>query len=155
MHCSRTDSTELPPAVARFIAAMEAANTDELAASYAPDGILEEAGFGQTFTGRDAIREEEAAFLTEFSDVTIQVPNAFASDDQAAVEFEFSGNYTGQLAGMPAGAGQMVSFRGASILHVGNEGVERHTQYVDAYSLLVQIGALPAPEGTPAATSPN
>jgi steroid delta-isomerase-like uncharacterized protein len=144
----------LPPAVARFVAAMEAADADALAASYAPNGVLEEVGFGQTFTGRDAIREDEATFLAEFSDVTLQIPNAFACDDWAAIEFAFRGTYTGQLSGMPPGAGQTVSFRGASILHIGSEGIERHTQYFDAYSILVQLGALPAPDGAEREASP-
>jgi hypothetical protein len=78
--------------------------------------------------------------------VTIAVPTAFASDDWGAVEFSFTGTYTGALPGMPAGTGQTVTFRGASILKIGSEGIEEHHQYFDAYSILVQLGALPAPE---------
>src|SRR6478735_8811169 len=36
---------ELPPAMASFISALEATDPDRLAASYAPDGVLEEVGF--------------------------------------------------------------------------------------------------------------
>jgi steroid delta-isomerase-like uncharacterized protein len=148
----------LPPAIARFVAAMESGDADQLAASYGPDGVLEEVGFGQTFTGQDAIREDEATFLAAFTDVTIEVTNAFVSGDWGAVEWSFAGTYAGALPGMPAGVGQTVAFRGSSILQTGSEGIVRHTQYFDAYAILVQLGALPAPGsegegGTPEASA--
>jgi steroid delta-isomerase-like uncharacterized protein len=146
----------LPPPVARFVAAMDAADPGQLAASYAPDGMLDEIGFGQTFTGRDAIRADEASFLAGFQDVTIRVTDAFAADDQGAVEWTFAGTYSGQLPGMPAGQGQVVRFRGASLLQFTADGITQHRQYFDAYTILVQLGALPAPGGgsqaTPAAS---
>lgn len=142
----------LPPALARFVAAMDAADPDQLAASYAPDGMLEEVGFGQRFTGRDAIRADEAGFLAGFQDVTIRVTDAFAAGDQGAVEWTFTGTYTGQLPGMPAGQGQRVQFRGASLLQFTPAGITAHQQYFDAYTILVQLGALPAPSGTSPAT---
>jgi steroid delta-isomerase-like uncharacterized protein len=144
----------LPPALAQFIAAMEAADADQLAASYTADGVLEEVGFGQTFTGQDAIREDEATFLAAFTAVKILVPNAFASGEWGAVEWSFEGTYTGALPGMPAGMGQTVVFRGASILNFGSDGIRQHIQYFDAYGILVQLGALPGPEesATPVAS---
>jgi len=133
--------------MASLIAALEATDPDALAASYAPDGVLEEVGFGQTFTGQEAIRNNEAAFLAGFSDPAIDVTTAFATEDRGAFEATFTGVYTGQLAGMPAGAGQQVSFRLAGILQFGSEGITHNSQYFDAYGLLVQLGALPAPGG--------
>lgn len=140
-------AASLPPPVARFVAAMDAADPDQLADSYAPNGVLEEVGFGQTFTGRDAIRADEAGFLAGFRDVTIRVTDAFASGDQDAVEWSFAGTYSGQLPGMPAGQGQRVQFRGASLLQFTADGITAHRQYFDAYTILVQLGALPAPTG--------
>jgi steroid delta-isomerase-like uncharacterized protein len=135
----------LPPAVERFIAAFEAANADGLADSYTEAGVLEEVAFGQTFTGREAIRQNEATFLAAFTDVTIQVSNVIASGDRAALEFSFSGTYSGQLPEMPAGQSQSVAFRGASILQASDGGITLHTQYFDALSILVQLGAMVAP----------
>lgn len=124
---------------------MESADADLLAASYAPNGVLEEVGFAAIFTGQEAIRENEAVFLSAFSNVTIKVPVAFAAGNLAGVEFSFSGTYSGALPDMPPGMGQTVSFRGSSILLVGTEGILRHNQYFDAYSILIQLGAIPAP----------
>ena len=138
---------ELPPAMASLISALEATDPDRLAASYAPDGVLEEVGFGQTFTGQEAIRNNEAAFLAGFSNAAIDVTNAFAEGDQGAFEATFTGDYTGQLPGMPPGAGQPVTFRLGGILQIGSEGIIHNNQYFDAYGLLVQLGALPAPGG--------
>jgi steroid delta-isomerase-like uncharacterized protein len=146
-------SSDLPPAIRAFIAAFEAGSADQLAAAYSPDGVLEEVGFGQTFSGRDSIREDEAAFLAGFTEVVIQVGNAFASGDWAALEWSFTGVYSGAIPGMPAGAGQTVTFRGSSILLAGSDGIQRHTQYFDALGILVQLGAMPAP-GAEAEASP-
>jgi predicted ester cyclase len=125
---------------------MEAADPDQLAESYAPDGVPEEVGFAATYTGRDAIRDDESVFLAAFTDVLIKVSNAFASGNQAAAEWSFAGTYTGAIPGVPPGAGQTVAFRGSSILLFGPKGIIRHTQYFDVYSILVQFGALPAPD---------
>jgi uncharacterized protein (TIGR02246 family) len=135
----------LPPPLARFVAAMEAADSEQLAASYAPDGVLDEVGFGQTFPGREAIRADEAEFLAGFQAVTIRVTDAFATGDHGAVEWTFAGTYTGQLPGMPAGQGQRVQFRGASLLHFTPDGITQHRQFFDADTILVQLGALPGP----------
>lgn len=151
-HAATPGASSLPPAIAAFVAAMEAADAELLAASYAPNGVLEEVGFGATYIGRDAIRENEATFLAAFNDVVIEVPTAFASGEWGAVEFSFTGTYSGALPGMPPGAGQPVSFRGASILQVSEAGIEEHRQYFDAYSILVQLGALSAPESASGAT---
>ena len=113
----------LPPALAQFITAMESADADQLAASYTADGVLEEVGFGQTYSGQDAIREDEATFLAAFIAVKILVPNAFASGEWGAVEWSFEGIYSGALPGMPAGMGQTVAFRGSSILNFGSDGI--------------------------------
>jgi hypothetical protein len=62
---------------------------------------------------------------------------------------EAHGTYTGQIAGMPPGAGQSVTFRGASILELESGQIRVEREYYDAASLLAQLGALPGP-GTPA-----
>lgn len=144
---------ELPSAVARFVAAMEAADPQGLADSYTLDGVLEEVGFAAIYQGRDAILENEATFLSAFTDVTITVSSVFAVADWAAAEFTFAGTYSGALPGMPAGRGQRVEFRGASILRFTDTGITRQNQFFDAYAILVQLGALPSPEepATPAA----
>jgi steroid delta-isomerase-like uncharacterized protein len=132
---------------------MNAADADQLAASYTPEGVLEEVGFENTLTGREAIRESEGAFLAAFTDVAIEVSNPFASGDMAALEWAFSGTYSGEIPGMPPGAGQPVAFRGASILQFTDAGIARHTQYFDALSILVQLGAMPMPGAEEAAAA--
>ena len=57
----------------------------------------------------------------------------------------------GAIPGLPPGSGQTVTLRGAVIFELADGMITRESHYYDVYVLLVQIGALPAPEmeGTP------
>jgi hypothetical protein len=77
---------------------------------------------------------------------------AFATTDNAAAEWTFQGQYTGQLQGLPLGEGQPVSIRGVNVLTLlrDDQIVEEHI-YMDLAAILGQLGLLPAAPGTPAA----
>jgi steroid delta-isomerase-like uncharacterized protein len=99
--------------------------------------------------GQDELRAHLEAFYAAFPDIKFVVTgDAFVAGDRAAVEWTATGTYTGQIPGMPPGAGQTVTFRGASILELQGDKVRVEREYYDAASLLAQLGALPAP-GTP------
>jgi hypothetical protein len=102
-----------------------------------------------------AIQEDNATFYGAFSDITMTPTSAFASTDQAAIEWAFAGTYTGQLPELLPWAGQPVALMGVDILQFTDAAITQNVSYFDGYGLLVQVGALPAPgaeesqEGTP------
>lgn len=148
------DVSMLPPAVAAYVAALETADGELIAATYAADAVLVEPAFGETLTGQAAIQEDNVTFYSAFSEITMTPTSAFGSGDHAAVEWSFAGTYSGQLPGLPAGAGQPVGLVGVDILQFTDDAITHNVSYFDAYGLLVQLGALPAPggEASPEAT---
>jgi hypothetical protein len=64
----------------------------------------------------------------------------------------YGGTYAGSLPGLPPGAGQPFAVRGTAIFELQGGKIRRSASYFDFYSLLVQLGVLPAPE---AAATPS
>ena len=83
-----------------------------------------------------------------WSNLGAWTPNAFPGDRQPALF-----NRLGVYAGLPTGSGQTVTLPGAVIFELEGDRIRREAHYYDAYTLLVQLGVLPAPgmEATPAA----
>jgi steroid delta-isomerase-like uncharacterized protein len=123
---------------------------EPIAAAYVDDAIYEEVATGVVRTGRGEILAYLTDFFAAFADARAEVEVAFAAGERGAATWTFTGRYTGHLPGFPPGTGQPVTFRGASILDLRGGMIARETQYFDVYGLLVQIGVVQAPAGTPA-----
>jgi steroid delta-isomerase-like uncharacterized protein len=117
-----------------------------VATIYAADAVLEDVATGVIYSGADAIAAHIADVHAGLPDASFMVNAGFATDDHAALEYVFSGTYSGQLPGLPAGAGQSVSARGASLIAFSGGRIVREAHYYDAYGFLIQLGVLPAPE---------
>jgi steroid delta-isomerase-like uncharacterized protein len=100
-------------------------------------------------------KEEIAAHIVDefagFPDHAYELLTAFVAEDRAAAEFRWTATYMGEYPGLPPGTGQAVSLRGAVFIELAEGKIRREAHYYDAYTLLVQLGVLPAPE-TPEAT---
>jgi steroid delta-isomerase-like uncharacterized protein len=151
------DSTPMtgvvPPAVQEWAAAWsELDDGARLAALYTADATHEEVPSGTIFPGPEAIGGYARSHFAAFPDVALELTSAFAAGDWAAAEWVYGGTYTGSLPGLPPGAGQPFSVRGAAIFELQDGKIRRSASYFDFYSLLVQLGVLPAPE---AAATPS
>ncbi len=145
-----------PAAVPQFLkdwaAGWDSANPEQIASAYAEDATVEVVPFNITLPGRQAILDYFTAYFDAFTQSVPRITLVFATTDQAAAEWTFQGQYTGQLQGLPPGAGQPVSFRGANIMTLrGDQIVEEHI-YTDLAMFLAQLGMLPGVSGTPVAT---
>ena len=145
-----SDST-LPPILADYEAAWNAKDDgSQLAALFTEDGTFEDVPFGMIYEGREQIAAYAAVNFAASSNLAIPTVAGFATETWAANEWTYSGSYTGQFPGLPPGTGQQYSFRGAHILELEDGLIARVRAYYDLYSILVQIGAAPAPGATPA-----
>ena len=115
---------------------------------YAAGAVFEDVPFGLMFRGPAEIEAFLVPFFANYSDASVEWRDVFATDDRGAAELVFAGRYTGQLPGSPPGTGQSVSVRSVHIYEFAEGTIRRQTVYFDAFGVLVQIGALPAP-GTP------
>ena len=96
--------------------------------------------------GADAIRALVQGELAAYSDIEVQPQAGFQADDWAVLDAVFAGRYTGQLPGMPAGKGNPFAIPFATVFRLRDGRIQQNTDYFDAYSFLIQIGILPAPE---------
>ena len=142
---------DLPPVLAGWVEAWEALDANAIAGAFAEDGIHEDVPLNETFHGREEIQEHFALLTTEFTDTSADVTNVIAGGDGAAVEWVYTGSYTGQVFGFPPGNGEQVMIRGTLVLELADGQIQLAREYYDVFGVLVQVGLLPAPGATPSA----
>ena len=143
-----SDSGGIPAPLAGWVTDWEAQPlvAEPIAAAYTVDAVYEEVASGVVRSGSEEIRAYLTEFFAAFADPRAEVESVFAAGEHAAAIWAFTGTYVGQLPGLPAGTGQPISFRGASLLDLRDGMIFRETQFFDAYGLLIQVGAVPAPD---------
>lgn len=141
---------DLPPLLVEWEAAMATHDPDLILALYADDAVWEEVPLNLVASGTEEIRAHLERLFAATPDIAYDVTGGFATADRAVAELTITGTLTGDFPGLPPGAGQPYSVRGASIYEFADGQITRYVEYWDAYTFLVQLGALPPP-GTPAA----
>ncbi|MCD6029296.1 MAG: hypothetical protein K0S78_1470 [Thermomicrobiales bacterium] len=142
----------LPPPLAEWLVAFNAGDADRLLALLADDALWEEPAIGLAARGPDQILAHLDALFTAAPDIAYEVTDIVVTDDRAVLEWVVTGTYTSDFPGLPPAAGQPFTFRGASVFELAGGKVLRYTEYWDAYTFLVQLGALPAPGAAPPST---
>ena len=147
-----------PPALPALLVAWEAAmathDPDRILTLYTGDAVWEEVPLNLVARGPAEIRAHLGRLFAATPDIAYDVTGGFAAGDRVAAEWIITGTLTGDFPGLPPGTGQPFTVRGVSLYEVTNGTIARYTEYWDAYTFLVQLGALPAP-GTPAAGTPT
>jgi steroid delta-isomerase-like uncharacterized protein len=121
---------------------------DSFRATLTSDCVYQELATQRSVQGPDALIELAKGWRKAFPDVKGTVGTAIESDDKVALEIVWDGTQSGELASAmgpikpsykraKTPAVQVVTFRGDKIS-------ETH-HYFDLMTLLVQIGAMPAP----------
>jgi steroid delta-isomerase-like uncharacterized protein len=143
----------LSPLLEEWLAAFNAGEPEQLLALYTDDAVWEEVAIGLDARGPDQIRAHLERLFTASPDINYAVTSGFVADDHAVLEWVVTGTYSADFPGLPPATGQSFSFRGASVFTLADGKISHYTEYWDAYTFLVQLGALPAPGagGTPTA----
>ncbi|MDP9366878.1 MAG: ester cyclase [Chloroflexota bacterium] len=126
--------------------AAESGDPAEVIPYYTKRAAFEDVPFGVLLTGPDEIEGFLTGFFGNYTDAKITWGSVFATEEGATAEAVFEGRFTGQLPGLPPGEGQPVTVRSAHVYEFDGERIKGQTLYFDAYGLLVQLGALPAPD---------
>jgi steroid delta-isomerase-like uncharacterized protein len=144
----------LPAILAEWEAAMATHDPEQILALYTDDALWEEVPLNVVARGQEAIRAHLDGVFAATPDIVYDVSSGFAAGDRAVAEWTISGTLTGDFPGLPPGTGQPFTVRGVSIFDLADGRITRYTEYWDALTFLVQLGALPAPgaaaAGTPA-----
>lgn len=120
-----------------------------VAAQYAPDAVLHEHITGRTAVGGEAIAQVHLGWIPTFPDVRGEDLRWFQDGELVGYQVTWRGRQTGDL---PVPDGTVVPATGRSIeipavnLHVVQGGrIVRQDHYFNAMTMLVQLGAVPAP----------
>ena len=100
-------------------------DADQLLALYAEDAVYEEKPTNAVATGHEEIRALYEGPHATFSDIEVTPTTGFQTEGWATIEGTFAGKYTGQLPGLPAGAGQSFSVPFAAIFELEGDKIRR------------------------------
>lgn len=121
-------------------AAWNARDPDAVAAVFAEDAVLREAGREGAIHGRAAIRERAAALLCGFSDFRLERVTLVIDGDAHADRWIMTGTHDGELFGI-APTGRRVRIEGATFTRLGPDGlVTEDVHFIDMAALLAQLG---------------
>jgi steroid delta-isomerase-like uncharacterized protein len=118
-----------------------------VAAFMTADGIYADVPLGARNQGRDAIAAwVDSIVPTLSSDYAMETTSFIESGDRYAAEWTVRGTNDGSSPEMPA-TGRQFAIHGVSIGELDNGKIRLNTDYWNMVEFLVQIGAMPAPEG--------
>lgn len=144
------DLTANKDLVRRYYAAVNAGNLAAFDDLIAPDAIDHDPALRNQEPGRAGIRKEIAALLTAFPDYHITNEQLIAEGDMVVVRSLAHGTQRGPLSGIPP-TGKPVTFEAIDFWRVQNGQIVEVWHVEQLLSVLIQVGAIPAPGAAPAA----
>jgi len=123
----------------------EAINTGNVALLekfVAPDYVEHSEGF----RGVEPFQQQITAFRAAFPDLHVSIDDLLTDGDRFASRTTVTGTHTGDLMGMPA-TGQRISVEAVDIGRVENGQAKERWGGLNMYSMLTQLGVIPAPPG--------
>jgi steroid delta-isomerase-like uncharacterized protein len=130
----------------RWVHTINGRDADAYADLYAPNAIVHDPAYDAPLEGRDAIREDVAAFFRTFPDLRATPRTWLEADGAIAGEGSFEGTHEGPLLTateqIPA-SGRRVKFDGAGFYRLDGQGrILEERRYYDLAGMLSQIGVL-------------
>jgi steroid delta-isomerase-like uncharacterized protein len=122
----------------------EAVNTGNVALLdklVAPDYIEHSEGF----QGVEPFRQQIITFRAAFPDLHVTIEDLITDGDRFASRTTVTGTHTGDLMGMPA-TGKHISVQAVDIGRIENGQAKERWGGLDMYTLLTQLGVIPAPQ---------
>ena len=137
MPASRTHTLSINDATYR---AWNAHDPDAVAAVFAENAVLREAGRPDETCGRTAIRDRAAHLLRAFSDFHLERVLLVVEDDTHADRWIMTGTHDGELWGIPP-TGRRVRIEGATFTRLDADGlVVEDVHFTDLAGLMSQLG---------------
>jgi steroid delta-isomerase-like uncharacterized protein len=99
--------------------------------------------------GRADLRARVELILAAMNPLRFEVQDMIAEGDRVVVRWVQQGTQSGSFMGIPP-AGRRYTFAGIDIHRVRDGLMAEHWHVVDLFTLLQQLGAIPAPSAAPA-----
>lgn len=120
-------------------AAWNAHDADAVAAVFAEDTILREAGRPGELRGRDAVRARAVMLLTAFPDFRLERIELVIDGHRHADRWVMTGTHRGELFGIPP-TGRTVRIEGATFTRMDDGGlVAEDVHFADLGALMAQM----------------
>ena len=111
---------------------------------FAPDAVIHDPFMG-TVTGADGFRQLLSVFDTAFPHHRVQIEGVTAEGDFVSVLHTHTATHTGPFMGMPP-TGKQAIVGGIELFRIVNGKIVEFWRKDDDVSLLMQLGAIPAPQ---------
>jgi steroid delta-isomerase-like uncharacterized protein len=99
--------------------------------------------------GRADLEARVQAILGAFAPLQFRLEDLVAENDRVVARWSQTGTHTGAFMGIPP-TGRQFTITGIDIHKLRNGRMAEHWHVVDLFGLLQQLGAIPAPNATPA-----
>jgi predicted ester cyclase len=120
---------------------------DKSVAAFAADSTLTVVPSGRMFPGSDGYKQLVLFFVDSFPESSVELTNAFATEDQLVIEFTGRGTNTGPLH-LPTGdvpaTGRYSELRFCEVIQCRNGKIVSFHIYYDNMTLLQNLGLVPA-----------
>jgi steroid delta-isomerase-like uncharacterized protein len=121
---------------------------DAFEACLAEGVSFHDAARGQTITGKAAVKDWYASWVTACPDSVAGATVVATSDDTAVFEGVFAGTNTGAFGPFPA-TGRSVSLPWTNVLRFDSDGrIIGGAAYYDQLTVMIQLGHMEAPGGS-------
>ena len=98
--------------------------------------------------GRDGLRDR-VSMLVAALDPHFSVEDVIAEGDRVVIRWRNAGTHADSFLGIPA-TGRSFDIAGIDIYRLEDNRLAEHWHVVDQLTMLMQLGLIPAPDGTPA-----
>jgi predicted ester cyclase len=133
--------TQVEEVLAGIYEAINTGNTALLDKFVAPGYIEHSEGW----QGVEPFKQQITAFRAAFPDLHVTIEDVLTDGTRFASRTTVTGTHTGNLMGMPA-TGRPVSVEAVDIGRVADGQAQERWGGLNLYSLLTQLGAIPAPQ---------
>ena len=97
------------------------------------------------FRGVEPFRQQITAFRAAFPDLHMSIDDLLIDGDRFASRTTVTGTHAGDLMGIPA-TGKHISVEAVDMGRIQNGQAQERRGGLDMYSLLTQLGVIPAPQ---------
>ena len=119
-------------------------NSDALDRILSPDYVLHDPALPEEIRGAEGLRELLEDYRKAIGGVRLTIDQQFTDGEYVATRWFVRGRHEGELMGAPPSGGE-IAFSGVTISRCRGGKIVEEWEICDTFSLLQQIGALPAP----------
>ena len=126
----------------------EALNThdlDTIMSYWTDDAVYNYAPLPTPFEGKEAVRAFFGALFVGFPDFATTEGRTLAANNIVVVEHGLDGTHQGEWMGVPP-TGNAVSLPHIDIYEFEGDKIKRAASYLDATSVMIQLGVVPTPD---------